>query len=340
MRITNRMVTSKYIRSLNTVSTDLNNLNNKVSSGRAFTKASENTSGAIRAFQIRRDLSKTEGYQSNIEYAKSTLDNSESAIYHIEELVQNSKTQILQGMNGTVSTNERAIIATELRNIQDQILETLNSSASDVYLFGGSTTDSKPFQVVAGKLNYNGYPLDLPLPAGTALENSDLIKKLETDSRYMDIGLNVKFDASGNVDRTSVFNYSIPGIKIVGSGTTDLGGVTASNNLYDLLGQIASEFENPNYNSDTADKLYGHLQKSGDKVIHGLTEVGSKASYLEFMINRLEIKNINDQERQLAIEGADPAETIIHFKSQEAAYNAALQMGTKIIQPSIFDFMS
>ena len=37
---------------------------------------------------------------------------------------------------------------------------------------------------------------------------------------------------------------------------------------------------------------------------------------------------------------ADPAETIIYFKSQEAAYNAALQMGTKIIQPSIFDYMN
>ena len=56
MRITNRMITSKYVRSLNQISSDLNRLNNKVTSGRAFTKASENTSAAIRAYQLRRDM--------------------------------------------------------------------------------------------------------------------------------------------------------------------------------------------------------------------------------------------------------------------------------------------
>jgi len=331
MRITNRMMTSKYIRSLNTLSTDLNKLNGQVSSGRAFTKASENTSAAIRAFQIRRDLARTTGYESNIQHARATLENSESAIYHVEELVQNSQTKILQGMNGTQSSTERAIIATELRNVQEQMLQTLNTSSSDIYLFGGSNSDTKPFvKDATGKLFYNGVSLDSIVDAST----------LEGDARFVDIGLNIKFDGSGNVDKGSVFNYSIPGLKIIGSGTETVDGITVSNNLYDLIGQIASEFENPNYDGDKVNTLFGQLQKNSPKVVTALTEVGSKTSYLDFISNRLETKTINDQERQLSIEGIDPAETIIQFKSQEAAYNAALQMGAKIIQPSIFDYIS
>jgi flagellar hook-associated protein 3 FlgL len=327
------MMTSNYIRSLNTISSDLNKLNTQVTSGRAFTKASENTSAAIRAFQVRRDLSKTEGYESNILHARSSLESSESSIYHIQELVQNAGAKVLQGMNGTQSESERKIIATELRNVQDQILQSLNATDSDSYYFGGSNTDTKPFEVVGGKLSYNGQSLDTLTAAA--------IKDLESDSRYVDIGLNVKFDALGVLDKNTVFNYSVPGIKIVGSGTTnDTAGNPMSNNLYDLIGQLASEFESSTYSGTKANELYGHLQTNSASVIHSLTEVGTKTSYLDFMTTRLENKTLNDQGRQLAIEGADPSATIIQFKSQEAAYNAALQMGAKIIQPSIFDYIS
>jgi flagellar hook-associated protein 3 FlgL len=333
MRITNRMITSKYVRSLNQISSDLNRLNNKVTSGRSFTKASENTSAAIRAYQLRRDMSKSEGFMANIQHAETTLRNSESSIMHIQELVQNAQTKIIQGVNGTQSESERKIIATELRNIQDQMLQTLNGSSSDMYYFGGTNTTEKPFTLDAsGKLMYNGNLLDDP-----ALDSAPLL----ADSRFVDIGLNVRVDASGTIDNTSVFKYSIPGLQITGYGQEIINGEPVSTNLYDLIGRMAAELEKDSgYDKDMADALLGKLQQTSPKVVHALTDVGAKTSYLEFITDRLETKEFNDQERQMKLEAADPAETIIYFKSQEAAYNAALQMGTKIIQPSIFDYMN
>lgn len=334
MRITNRMITSKYVRSLNQISSDLNRLNNKVTSGRSFTKASENTSAAIRAYQLRRDMSKSEGFMANIQHAETTLRNSESSIMHIQELVQNAQTKIIQGVNGTQSESERKIIATELRNIQDQMLQTLNGSSSDMYYFGGTNTTEKPFTLDAnGKLMYNGNLLDSLAPT----DANDLL----TDSRFVDIGLNVRVDAGGVIDNTSVFKYSIPGLQITGYGQELVNGEPVSTNLYDLIGRMATELEKGSgYDKGMADALLGKIQQTSPKVVHALTDVGAKTSYLEFITDRLETKEFNDQERQMELEAADPAETIIYFKSQEAAYNAALQMGTKIIQPSIFDYMN
>jgi len=183
MRITNKMITTKYIRSLNTLSTDLDKLNTQISSGRAFTKSSENTSAAIKAFQIRRDLSKTEGYEANIQHAQSSLTNTESALTHMQSLFQEAKDKILIGNTGTSSADERKIVATELRSIQDQLLQALNSKAADVYYFGGTNTDNPPFTLdVDGKLAYNGYPLNEPLkyeiPPGTPADNEALIDTL------------------------------------------------------------------------------------------------------------------------------------------------------------------
>mgnify|MGYP001022572150 CR=1 FL=1 len=348
MRITNKMVTSKYIRSLNTLSTDLDKLNTQVASGRAFSKSSESTSAAVKAFQIRRDMSKTEGYQGNIDHAQSSLTNTESALSHIEELMQEAKDKILIGKTGTCSDDERKIVAKQLRSIQDQLLQALNSNASGVYYFGGTNTDTKPFTVVGGKLNYNGYPLDKPLPAGTAADNDALIKILKNDAMYVDIGLGASVvpidpvdpNSKTIVDPSTVFKYTVPGINVVGSGSITLSnGDEVPNNLYDLLGKIANGLET-NYSFAITDELYGKFSEASMGIVYNLTEVGSKTSYLDFITDRYDTQTLDMQKQQVSVEGADPAKTIIKFKTQEVAYNAALQMGTKIIQPSIFDFMS
>ncbi|MEL7656681.1 MAG: flagellar hook-associated protein FlgL, partial [Bacillota bacterium] len=182
MRITNKMITTKYIRSINTLSSDLDKYNTQISSGRAFSKSSENTSAAIKAYKIRRDISKTEGYQANIQHAQSSLTNTESALSHMEELIQTAKEKILAANTGTTSADERKVVATELRSIQDQLMQTLNSQASDVYYFGGTNTDTPPFTLDAsGNLAYNGVTLSTIVPADK--------ERLSNDSMYVDIGL-------------------------------------------------------------------------------------------------------------------------------------------------------
>lgn len=340
MRITNKMITTQYTRSLNRLAAELNRLNNQVSSGRKFAKASENTSAAVKTFQLRKDMSRIEGYKENIAHAKSTLTNAESALMHIEELMRTTTEKIITGLNDTQSWEERAIIATELRSLQAQLLQTLNSTASDSYYFGGTNTETKPFEVIDGKLYYNGYDLDLPLPAGTPEENEAKLKELASDTLYIDIGLSVKFDpATGEIDEGTVFGYSIAGINVVGSGTTTVEGEEVSNNIYNLLGALAAEFESENYSHAKADALFGHLKDASQGIMRTITEIGAKTSYLDFMAERLEDQDFNLQERQVDVEGIDPAEAIINFETQKFAYNAALQMGARIIQPSIFDFM-
>lgn len=346
MRITNKMITTKYTRSLSNLSYELDRLNTQVTSGRKFTTASENPSAAVKAFQIRRDLSRIDGFQDNISHAKSALTNAESALSHIEELIKEANDKILSGINGTKEIGDRTIIATELRNIQDQLLQTLNANASDVYYFGGSNTDTKPFSVDgSGNLIYNGMNLnsstlnlDATDPMYDAAEVA-LRDSLIKDSMYVDIGLNVQFDVAGQVDRRTVFEYSTPGISIVGSGKTTVNGIEMPDNLYNLIGEIAKELESGAYSSGKTDQLLGHFQKANQNIIKSITDIGSKTSYLNFMTDRFDSQTLDMQERQMSVEGADPAETIIKFKSQQVAYNAALQMGTQIIQPSIFDFM-
>lgn len=337
MRITNKMITAQYTKNLNIISSDLNKLNTKMVTGRKFMTASEDPAAAVKAFKVRRDLAKIEDYQSNIEHARSSLTNAESTLMHMQEMMKEITGKTIAALNGPINDEDRKLIANELRHIQEQLLQSLNANSSDVYHFGGSNTKEKPFSVnVAGELVYNGTPLNSLDYATSAA--------LRKDSQYVDIGLGLQFidgDINKPIDRRSVFEYSVPGIDVIGYGTTTLAsGDVVSNNVYNILGELAAEFESGSFNREKADALFAHFQEHSPSILNSITDIGAKTSYLDFMKDRYDSSTLDLQERQQNIEVADPAETIIHFESQRVAYNAALKMGSQIIQPSIFDFMT
>ncbi|MFA7501994.1 MAG: hypothetical protein WCY55_02895 [Anaerovoracaceae bacterium] len=334
MRITNRMVTNQFIRSLNDMSLEMNRLNMQVITGRKFSRSSENTSAAVKGFRIRKDLSRADSYLQNIDHAKASLGDAESALTHINALMNTAEERILAGLNGTMSRETRSILAEELSHLQEQLYQTLNSSTAGSYYFGGTNTKVKPFSIGDdGKLVYNQAVLrDLTSAAADALAKKSL---------FVDIGLDVQFDAgTGQLDERTVFAYSVPGLTVVGSGTKELSsGENVSANLYDLLGELIGELESDSYTYDRADALFGAFQEAKERIISAITGIGAKTSYLTFMSDRLEERQIGLKERQLDVEGIDPAEAIIHFESQKFAYSAALQMGNQILQPTVFDFM-
>jgi len=271
MRITNRVVTEKYLKSINNIQYDMDYLNQQVVTGRKFMKVSENTPAAVKAFQIRRDMKRIEGYQDSLLHAKGMLNNSESSIMHIQILVQDAKEKILYGLNGTQSDDERRIIANQLRNLQQEMLQRLNSNAADLYYFGGSSVAQEPFQLdTDGKLMYrykDGADFkwirvedlhETPDPALVPSDPSyDLYKELLNAGLFVDIGLGIRSEnvppspsSAPYVDRNSVFTYTLTGISITGAGKVAMSdGTLVSNNVYDLIGAIADGFEDAFVNS-------------------------------------------------------------------------------------------
>ena len=344
MRITNSMTTARYIRQLNSLETSVSDSSTKVSSGDALTKFSDDTTASVKAYKIRRTLSKVESYQANINHSDTYLTDSEAALNNLEDIYQYAMEKTVQGQNATESAEERKTIATELRSLQKELLATLNTNVSGTYLFGGTNVESEPFSVdTDGNLVYNGTTLNALDPTDSV--DAATIQDLSGDSRYINIGLNLKTDASGLVE-SSVFGYSIQGINITGYGNTgttvSIGGspVTVSNTMYDLLGQIADAFEAGDYTYETVDTLYKQFQSSSSGISQSLTTVGAKQNYLEFMTDRYSTQTLNLEEKQSEIEDVDLASAIIKYKTDEVALNAALQMSSSVLQNSIFDYMS
>lgn len=329
MRITTGMMTNKYVRNLYKSAEEMNYLNEKVSTGRDFFKGSQDPIGAIKAYKLRREYRSTEMYDTNISDADSFLTTAETNLSEISSNLELVYTSYLKGINGTMSADDREIIAKELENIQESILTSLNSKNSDRYVFGGTSKNEIPFTRDSdGNLLYKGINVNNP-------DNSEILSTLSKESINIDLGLGMKFGEDG-LNKDTVFDMSMAGIKFMGYGSEE--GIPQ--NLYSLIGEIKTQLRDENFSEDKIQPYIENFEEQKKSVLVAITDVGSKANYLEFLKTRNEDSQFNLNEKILGVEYVDSAEAIMNFKMQEYSYNSALAMGNKILQNSFIDFMS
>lgn len=341
MRITSSMMTKSYARNLNKSANEMNDLNNKVITGRKFSKGSEDPISAIKAYRLRRQYKDTETYDTNIDDADSYLTMAETNLTEISSNCELVYTSYLKGITGTTASDDREIIAKQLDNLQESILTSLNAKIGDRYVFGGTSKDVIPFTVdsTTGELFYKGInvndgsnKLNPPL---TNAEGLAKLKELENETMNVDLGLGMKFTGD-ELNKDTVFDMSMAGLKFLGYGTED----GMPKNLYSVIGEIKTQLRSDSFSMDNIKPYISAYETQKKHVLVNMTDLGSKTNYLDFLKTRNESDQDNINKKILSVEYVETKDAITAFTMQKYAYNAALAMGNKILEKSFIDFMS
>ena len=83
------------------------------------------------------------------------------------------------------------------------------------------------------------------------------------------------------------------------------------------------------------DKLDLHL----DRVLTVAGEIGGKTNRVDFIKSRVDENEITFTSLLSKVQDVDMAEAIMYFKNLENVYRASLSVGSKVIQPSLVDFI-
>lgn len=322
MRLTDNMITGSYLKSLSKNMKELSDLNIKVAAGRKYMRMSENPASSVKAFDVRRDLSRIDLYASTLGDSQALLDEAETSLASISETATNALTQITQGINGTLDESDRLAVANTLRSYQQMVLGAANVKASGRFVFGGSGFGETPFTLNAsGKLAYNGQDVDTG--------------SFSAEHRYVDIGIGLAVSSGGSVSSQTALDVAYSGAELLGTGV-DANGFP--NNLYNLLGEIADKIEAGDLD-DIADYT-AKLEERSDNMRMQYVAIGEKSNYISFFTDRLYGEKITATSKQTELEGLSIEEGAIMFAEQENMYSACLQMGTKLLQPSLLDYLS
>ncbi len=120
----------------------------QLASGRRILRPSDDPAGTARALLLRRELASGERMQSAIGAGRSQLDQATSTLQHASELLTRARELLLQGMNGTLSDQDREAIATELVELRKQLLDAGNARAGESFVFGGTRVGAAPWEEV------------------------------------------------------------------------------------------------------------------------------------------------------------------------------------------------
>lgn len=322
MRITQKNLTRAYLTGLNRNISQLSKSNERLSTGKRINKVSDHVTDAQKALKVRNQIRQNEQFVRNIQSIQNEISAQESSAMQMNEILIDVKELLVKAGSGVNSDSDKAIIANEINQLNKSILQLVNVKSSDRYTFSGLNNEA-PIQVESdGSVLFNGVNVD------------DILETdLKDDSVFIDIGIGMKFNPT-NLDQSSVVQLNTSAIQLLGYGKNGNG---TPNNLISLLNQVVSDLKSGDVSQIS--EYQKQLKESVDRVLVQVTEIGTRYAYLENSMSRLENEKLNLTEQQNYLESIDYEEETILNKSYDMAYQISLQLGSKVLPLSIFDFM-
>ncbi len=342
MRITHQMLSRGYIKRMETNLSDLARSNEKMYTGRAFNKGYEDVGAASRALQLRKLMADNERHQATIRDAQGRAKAAEDSLRNVNTLLVNAEDRLVEALNGTMSPEDRKKISAELEAAQNEVFQIMNMEFSGKFVFSasGNRNGAAPFSTDdAGNLMYQGVMVDgmTTGPDGHPQHTVDGITQdipYNTEN-YVDIGFGYRLnDAGTQIDANTAFKNTYSGVESFGYGLSAEG---VPVNAYSLFGGMVNSLNNNDM--DTLGKQLNAVSDTMEFMLTAITEIGARYVTLEDTQGVLESEYINLAEDQNDIEGVDLSKEIIMNKGFERSWLVTLQLGSKILPQSIFDFI-
>jgi len=157
MRVTQNMEQAQFLTALNQLESSISTTQNGISTGLAFTTASENPVGAGLVAGYNQVLAQSQQYTSNGNSATDSLNIEDSALTQLQNQLQSLRDLALEANNATESPSDLSAIATQVQQIQGSILSLANTQDGEGnYIFAGYSTQTQPFAQTATGATYSG----------------------------------------------------------------------------------------------------------------------------------------------------------------------------------------
>lgn len=140
---------------------------------------------------------------------------------------------------------------------------------------------------------------------------------------------------TNSFDKGTVTFAVADGVKIKANVTADelFGAAGDETNLFKTMKDLASALR-------TGDSLpLEEMDKGLDRILTTWAAVGAAKERVTAVENRIKDSNVELQSMLSKIEDIDMAEAVTKLKSEESIYQASLAATSKIIQPSLVDFL-
>lgn len=311
MRITHGVMVSGFLGDMNTNLNSLNKIQKQLNTGKVFSKPSDDPFKVARSMQMYSEINANKQYNTNIKDTINWMDTTDTALSNGTKCLQRIRELMVSAGNAAYGSSELTAIKEEINERVAEFGQILNTSFDGKYIFGGKDGASKPVEV------------NLDSVTG---ENSIIISG---DEDIINKSLKVEISSGVTVD------YNINAVEVLKFEDKDGNSVDVTQFFDDLLNNLSDV--------NGKSKVIGENLDQIDKVIDNMLSISAKVGTVQ---NRMEsAKELNTAQNENLTEILSGNEDIDFMeKSMEMAvartiYVASLQTSSKVLQPSILDFL-
>ncbi len=171
----NSLIASQNINNLNSLMTQLQQLDEQLSTGLSFSLPGQNPQATSSILPIQQTIAAQSQYQTNLTTDQGFLGTTDSALQTVATSIDQASSLLLGGLGATSTAAQNQASAVQVGTIISGLVNTANSTFQGQYLFGGSEAKQAPFQVLtSGAILYTGNQASInsQVDAGLVLPNN------------------------------------------------------------------------------------------------------------------------------------------------------------------------
>lgn len=300
MRVTNRAMTNTYLKDVQSNLQSIDKINKQLNSGKEINRVSDNPYEAIKILNLQNEINDIDRYNYNCDEITGWLDTTDDALDKIGNIASEIKV-LLTSISGAYGEDEVSAIRSEINEKVKQIGEALNGSYAGRYIFGGSNTDEPPVEIFEH-------------PDGTV------------ELRVKDIANEDKLKAEISAGIGLDYNLT-------------MSQVTDGSKGLDVINDILQELGKTPADTEKLQELNGQLGDYLTHILDNRSAIGARSNTVENIKSSNEENILTLKETYSGIQDVDWTEKYVELTSAQMVYNSSMQVGAKLIQPTLLDYL-
>lgn len=293
----------------------LSQVQEQIGSGKRINSLGDDPSDATRVLGLRRDTARLEQFERGVESARSRLVPSEGQLANLTDLLSRLRELALTAQDPDTQT-KRDQIRVEVEERFEELFQIANTRYGDGYLFSGYRTDQPAY--TRGGDFVDGL-VDAVNPTAT----------YNGDTNVLQIRIGEASQIESNVPGSAIFAGDFDG-----DNATDTNRV----NLFDTVRELRNRLLDPAVAGDPKD-MVDDLDLAIGQVVEVRGRIGAMLNRLDTTDDQIDGLKLTLETERSAIEDLDLVEASTRLASEETAYRASLAVTSRVIQPSLLDFL-
>ncbi|MFL2060545.1 flagellar hook-associated protein FlgL [Marinilactibacillus psychrotolerans] len=309
MRITNSLMSKNFMRNLNNNMKSVYKYQEQLSTMEQVSRPSDDPLKVSKVLDLNNEIKQNEEYKSTINDSIDFTNAQDSALANATNSMQRIYTLTQQAANGTYNDQDREAIRTEVENEIDTLLDSLNTSFGGRYIFAGNNTTTKPFE-----------------------------KELDDDGNFVGIIYNGTTEEDGISGNTTKEIARGVNVELQTDGRALMNSQSAEDNLGSFFNELLTALDG-NDTAKLSEDLLERVDSEMNNIVNLRTNIGATTNRLKAAKDRNESEYLNLKTTYSNTQDIDLAETYMQYSMEMVAYEASLQMGNKILQNNLLNYM-